>query len=224
MMSLIFTAVLLTYRRPFQLTAPSWELADDGDRVTPLREDGRMCAICEGATEDEVRQHLAESIDWYGWSIQGVEAGPESWGWAYTVGLTERFNHPELVVASKLEFGAIGQLLNILGDEIQLGRRFRAGDRATVAGTDLAFVAVHQRQFEHQVFDMWFDHYRAFSESSDLTALQVLLPSRYFCADHDPQPRLDRPEDVLNRPGGNRAARRARERRSRNRRPPTRPR
>ncbi|MGH9156409.1 MAG: DUF4262 domain-containing protein [Acidimicrobiales bacterium] len=170
-----------------------------------------MCAICDGATEDEVRQHLADSIEWYGWSVQGVEASPGGWGWAYTVGLVERFGHPELVVASMLNFNANGGLLNLLGNEIQTGRRFGSGLRTMVGGADLRFTAVHPRQFEHGVFNMWFDHYRAFgAQGPELTALQVVLPSTLFCPVHaGPQPRLDRPEDELGSLGPNRAGRRA---------------
>lgn len=184
-----------------------------------------MCAICDGATEDEVRQHLAESIDWYGWSVQGVEASPANWGWAYTVGLSERFGHPELVVACMLDFSRCGALLNVLGDQIQVGRRFRAGDRTTVANTDVAFATVHPHQFDHGVFDMWFDHYRAFPDHpGGLTALQVVLPPAYFCAHTGPQPRLDQPGLALERRAGNRAVRRGERRAGRRatgrRRPP----
>jgi hypothetical protein len=156
-----------------------------------------MCAECDGATPEEVLQHLSDSIDWYDWAIQGVEASRQNWGWVYTVGLMERFNHPELVIASMHEFNAVGGILNTLGERIQLGGRFEAGAQTVVSGLDVEFVKVHPRQFERDVFNMWFAHYR--SPGPALAGLQVLLPSHLFYPDTGPQPRLDQPGDVLTR-------------------------
>jgi hypothetical protein len=169
-----------------------------------------MCAICDGATDEEVRRRLADRIEWYGWGVQGVEASDENWGWAYTVGLVERFGHPELVVASMLDLNDLGELLNLLGDEIGSGRRFQPGVRTRVRDVELDFAKVHRRQFERGVFARWVDHYAPLGSSGpQLSALQVLLPAKYFCPVHaGPQPRLDLPTDVLRRPGRNRATRR----------------
>ncbi|MGQ0520770.1 MAG: DUF4262 domain-containing protein [Actinomycetota bacterium] len=182
-----------------------------------------MCSICDGATEDEVRQWFASTIDEYGWAIQAVEPGPDNWGWQYTIGLVERFGHPELVVAAGLSRQDEAGLLHHLVHEIEEeGRRFGPGDRISVAGAELRFAAVHPWQVDEAgVLNTWFDHYRAFPEFLPrLSALQVVLPPEFFCEHTGPQPRLDLPEDVLSRTGGNRAARRARARPRDGRRPP----
>ncbi len=46
---------------------------------------------------DYVKQHVEPLIRRHGWMIQGV-GGDEELSFAYTIGLTERSNHPELLV------------------------------------------------------------------------------------------------------------------------------
>ncbi|MGH9282422.1 MAG: DUF4262 domain-containing protein [Acidimicrobiales bacterium] len=185
-----------------------------------------MCPICDGKSEDEVREELAAFIDEHGWAVQGVEPGPNSWGWQYTIGLVERFGHPELVVSSTLSRRDELRLLTYLVGEIEQGQRFGPGDRPVVGRAELSFVEVHPQQINNGLLIMWLDHYRAFPELlPSLTALQVVLPPEFFCEHTGPQPRLDRPHDALRRRSGNRAARRAwaRDAKGRRRRgPPTR--
>jgi hypothetical protein len=57
-----------------------------------------MCIMCEGATLDECRFSIHGIIDRYGWFIQYVEVEPITLAWAYTIGLSARFGHPELVI------------------------------------------------------------------------------------------------------------------------------
>jgi hypothetical protein len=171
-----------------------------------------MCAICNGATEDEVRQRFAATIDLFGWAIQAVEGSPETWAWQYTIGLVERFGHPELVVAAGLSRENQARLLHHLVDQLEEGRRFGPGDHIVVAGADLGFAEVHPWQIHQRgLLNTWFDHYRAFPDFvPKLAALQVVLPSDFFCEHTGPQPRLDLPEDVLTRTGRTTAVRTAR--------------
>ena len=85
--------------------------------------------ICDGASPEEARRRLATLVRRHGWAIQGVEAGPRSAPWAYTIGLSEMFGHPELVIAGvEGEVAAAG--LN------ELAERVRSGEpRSTAQGT-----------------------------------------------------------------------------------------
>jgi hypothetical protein len=172
-----------------------------------------MCEICDGKTEDEARLDFARKIDTYGWAIQAVEVSPDNPPWAYTVGLVERFGHPELVVTS-LPLDECAGLLNELAVGIGEGRRLSPGASANVGGVPVQFADVHPAQFGHGVFNRWFDHYRARGpDGPRLTALQVLLPAWLFCGSHARRvPRLDLPEPALGVATLNRAARRARQR------------
>lgn len=179
-----------------------------------------MCDICDGKSEDEVRLARAETIATYGWAIQGVEGSRNNAQWAYTIGLVEHYGHPELVITS-VGFETAAWILHELVTGISDGQPLQAGGRALVADIPLRLVAVHPRQFDHGVFNSWFDQYRAFRDCGmELSALQVLLPAEAFCEFHvHHQPRLDRPEPVLEYPDGNRAERRAQLRRERRGRP-----
>lgn len=169
-----------------------------------------MCDLCDGATLDEIRLNLARKIDDYGWAIQSVAGGRHGIGWSYTIGLAERFDHPELVVAGPDHPLDRAGLLGAAITRIRAGERFAAGDEATLIEVPHRFVDVHPRQFTYGVFAMWFLHYRNLPElAPELTALQVVVPDDQCCADCAAlQPPLDQPHDVL-AGGGNRASRRA---------------
>ena len=141
-----------------------------------------MCTICDGMSFDEHRQLVEQIIDEHGWFVQGVEPGPENRGWAYTVGLIENFDHPELVVVD-VGWERAGAILNVLAEEIRDGLYLHAGERVLVDEIELEFAAVHPAQLQHDVFNTWLDHYRALPpESMPFSALQVMLPKNMFCA------------------------------------------
>ena len=168
-------------------------------------------------SEDEVRLDLARRMEAHGWAVQGVEGSPTNWTWAYTIGLIERFDHPELVVAG-LCFKIAARVLNELASRVQHGARLAPGVTTMIGRVPQRFVSVHPQQFDHGVFNYWFDHYRAFAPSEiDLHALQVIVPRQALCAGrHGRLPRLDRPEPALELFPRNRAERReARRRRPR---------
>src|SRR3546814_5333971 len=70
----------------------------------------------------------------FGWAVQGVEA---STPWTYTIGLTERFGHPELVLAG-IDISLAMNILNALADRVAGGEQLRpGGPNVTVGGTGL---------------------------------------------------------------------------------------
>src|SRR3546814_19040579 len=73
-----------------------------------------MCAICDGATYDEMLAGLHGVVERFGWAVQGVEA---STPWTYTIGLTERFGHPELVLVG-IDISLAMNILNALADRV----------------------------------------------------------------------------------------------------------
>jgi hypothetical protein len=102
-----------------------------------------MCDICDGMTHEEFNQRTMRKIEQYGWVISGVEDGP-GLGWAYTVGLLEGFDHPELVVVG-LDWPEAVHLLNQLGDRVAAGRLLYPGlGDDTIAGIDFGAVAPSQ--------------------------------------------------------------------------------
>lgn len=75
---------------------------------------------------DEVDTRVRADIERHGWHVVIVPPEQESPGWAHTIGLLERFGHPELIVFG-MDFQALGPLLNHLGGQIRAGRGFEPG-------------------------------------------------------------------------------------------------
>src|SRR3546814_15805827 len=99
-----------------------------------------MCAICDGATYDEMLAGLHGVVQRFGWAVQGVEA---STPWTYTIGLTERFGHPELVLAG-IDISLAMNILNALADRVAGGEQLRpGGPNVTVGETELRLGSVH---------------------------------------------------------------------------------
>jgi hypothetical protein len=73
--------------------------------------------MCEGATLDECRFAIHGIIDRYGWFIQYVEVDPITRAWAYTIGLSAGFEHPELIIAGVRPEGAAPGTQRHRGDD-----------------------------------------------------------------------------------------------------------
>lgn len=93
---------------------------------------------------DETARQLLEHVDEFGWSVIGREADSLGPAYAYTVGLWETLQHPEIVVVG-LDSEQAMALLNRMGDAIKVGQRFEPGQSLDgyVARYALKFVAVH---------------------------------------------------------------------------------
>ncbi len=138
---------------------------------------GGMCVICDGWTYEEALDDLHHRVERFGWALQGVEA-PRPW--TYTVGLAERFHHPELVMAG-VDISAAMRALNALGTMIATGERLRPGRvGVTVAETEVAFGSVHPVHLSAGLVGMWEEYYgRRPGTRPPLEVVQVLpLPGR----------------------------------------------
>lgn len=138
-----------------------------------------MCIMCdEGATLDEVRFNIHAIIDRYGWFIQYVEAFPTSRAWAYTIGVTAGWDHPELVVAGVTPQAA-ARVLNTLGEMIREGQSFTPDDSVFVPSSgQVRFSEVHAAHYDQGLLAAWVDYYECLGTQLPATALEVLLPGR----------------------------------------------
>jgi Domain of unknown function (DUF4262) len=123
---------------------------------------------------DEVEQRVRADIERHGWHVALVPPEADAPGWGHSIGLWERFQHPELLVFGS-EPHQLASLLNALGERVRGGRRFAAGetDAGVLAGLPFAFRAVAPRWT--QVFlgnAAW--HYR----SEVFATLQGFWPDR----------------------------------------------
>ena len=84
--------------------------------------------------EAQVLEDLRRVVDRFGWAVlHGGGTGPGDPRWSYTVGLS-RLGHPEVIVVG-LPFEAAETYLNLVGEAVRAGARFRPGV-VTTALTD----------------------------------------------------------------------------------------
>jgi len=148
---------------------------------------------------DEIELRVRADIERHGWHVVIVPPEGDSPGWAHSIGLGERYEHPELLVFGS-EPRQLAALVNTLGERVRHGRRFAAGDTATDVLADLpfAFRAVAPRWIPVFLGNAaW--HYRR----EDLPVLQGFWPDRGACFPWQPgcapelaaeQPRLEHAE------------------------------
>ena len=160
-----------------------------------------MCRMCEGLSQEDVFAEESAIIEKHGYLVTGVGAG-EPTHWAYTVGLLDRADHPELIVAGP-PFEIAGATINHVGRQILEGTRFDVGDTVVVpegelfeCETTLRVGAVDPIQYRLGTFNVWFalaDHGAVRSE--ELRAVQLIAPPDVICGcGRCEQPDLARPE------------------------------
>jgi hypothetical protein len=180
--------------------------------------------MCEGFSLDDVLALDAAHIAEYGYLIIGVESRaeeqPQHEPWAYTVGLLDAADHPELIAAGVRPETA-GPLLSDLAHAVLVhDERYEEGDVIEVGRRrSLRFGAVNEIQYALDTFNMWHNlaDYGAVRTPA-LEALQVVLSPGFFCSEHGfAQPLL---ADRSARVGTRRATPNRAARRSRGRRPP----
>ena len=75
--------------------------------------------------QDEIDARVRHDIDQHGWHLVLVPPEEPAPGWAHTIGLFERFEHPELLTFG-IDLQVLASLLNRLGEAVRDGGRFVA--------------------------------------------------------------------------------------------------
>jgi hypothetical protein len=123
---------------------------------------------------DEVDRRVQADIERHGWHVVLVPPEADAPGWAHSIGLWQRFGHPELLVFGS-EPRQLGALVNALGERVRGGRRFATGetDAGILHGLPFAFRAVAPRWTSVFLGNAaW--HYR----SAEFAVLQGFWPDR----------------------------------------------
>ena len=89
---------------------------------------------------DDLDSRVARDIARFGWHLVLIPPAEGTPGWAHTVGLVERFDHPELIVFGS-DFELLGPLLNALGERVRAGARL-APDQEVMGILEKAPVAL----------------------------------------------------------------------------------
>ncbi len=173
--------------------------------------------MCEGFSLDDVLALDAAHIAEYGYIGIGVDASSErGTPWAYTVGLLDAADHPEMIIAGP-SLDTCGPILSIFAHGVlDGGERFAVGDRVDVGRGDVVIGAVHEIQYVLETFNFWHNlaDYGAV-RCPALEAVQIVLPPAFFCHEHRfLQPVLADRNARVGRRAGNRSQRRRRPPRS----------
>lgn len=169
-----------------------------------------MCDICNGKTYEQVEAETRDRVRQLGWAVQGVQPSDGHPGWAYTVGLLDSYDHPELVVVDD-DWARGASLLNALGRAVRDGAIFEPGDAIDLCGSRAEVIDVHPDHLASNVMAMWHNIRGPGSGllPLDLEAYQLVARDPLPDGDVLPDVRLGGPGPVLGVTGPNRAERRA---------------
>lgn len=131
--------------------------------------------MCDGGTVDEYNAIVSNNIEKSGWHLTGVDRSDSSPGWVYTIGLIERFDHPELVVMGGCCMECAAAQLNDLGRLIQAGTRLAVGTAVCDGhpGGPARFGHVHAGRWKDRL-GSWMTYYTPLGLPFERSALQVI--------------------------------------------------
>jgi hypothetical protein len=99
------------------------------------------------------------NIEEHGWQVVVVPEDDEGPGFAYSIGLYRRFDHPEVIVFG-LPIALLQGIVNAIGEQVRRGRRFADGGVAdeVLEGYPVRFEAVsraHHGEFLGHAIDFY---------------------------------------------------------------------
>ncbi len=155
--------------------------------VIPLWQDVSMCIRCEGYGEEQVERMYDLMIDVHGFAMTQVREHGQN-GWTYTMGLRDRFGHPDLLIVHLVP-SVQAELASKLGQMVVSDGTL---DHEVLVASDIELVPVLPDHFRDGLVAEWVNRYRRFPEEGDF--LQVMMgPSQLCeCCQHRMQ-RLDDP-------------------------------
>ncbi len=155
-----------------------------------------MCIMCEGGSLDDVLFDIHGAVERCGFFIQVVETDPVERGWAYTIGLSDGFAHPEFVVVGRTPQEA-RWILDVVGrDVVDATDSYRAGETMSLPHSRVGeLVEVHEEHFDRGLLANWSNYYSALDRPAPRRALQIVELDPRYCRCHQPpdQIRLDDP-------------------------------
>ncbi len=123
---------------------------------------------------DDSDRKLLTDVERVGWHIVGIYDDEEGPGYAFSVGLFHTFGHPEIIVFG-LPQETAGRIINIIGIQVQGGKRFKANDLSNdvAEGLPVVFKMVPKDSYRQYIgYALWF--YRSF----DFPVLQCVWPDK----------------------------------------------
>ncbi len=122
-------------------------------------------------TPDEKILHDFEVFGWHVVKVVGDSIGP---AFAFTIGLSRRFGHPELIMFG-LPLDVMHSVLNLAGDAIKAGRRYEQG---AVASELLEGHSCRLLPFPRAAYRDFLGYACWFYQGDEFEALQCVWPDR----------------------------------------------
>jgi hypothetical protein len=124
--------------------------------------------------KDDSDRKLLADVERVGWHIVGIFRREEAPEYAFSVGLYHTFDHPEIIIFG-LPHQTAGRLINVIGRQVQSGKRFQANEVSNdvAEGLPVVFKMVPKDSYrEYLGYALWF--YR----SLDFPVLQCVWPDK----------------------------------------------
>jgi hypothetical protein len=139
--------------------------------------------------EDQTPEHIRNVIDEYGWWVGLINSDDDAPAFAYTIGLYEKFDHPEIIIFG-LAAESMHGILNQCGNMIRGGKRFPVGESVSgvLDGYDVRFRPVTAKASYAEYLGYGCHHYGA----QVFPVLQLLWPDKQHRFPED-----DAAEDIL---------------------------
>lgn len=134
-----------------------------------------MCLICQGATREEYFDHLRRIVDDHGWVTQLIEWHPDQPGWAYTIGLSNGFAHPEVVLLGHPCEGR--WIVDDVAEQVVAGASFHAGDHVDTRVGPVRLGAVHGTHLGQGLIDGALEYRARHRTQVPLGLLQIIPPT-----------------------------------------------
>ena len=110
----------------------------------------------------------------HGWFVNKIAADAEGPGFAYSFGLFEEFQHPEIIIFG-LDSDTMHGIVNVAGEQVRKGARYRDGDVSgdLLEGFNCAFRRVNPLQYRETCsWAVWF------YGNSEFPVLQLFWPDK----------------------------------------------
>ncbi len=126
------------------------------------------------AEDDDDRKLLAD-VAQHGWHLVGIEDDPDGPGYVFSVGIFHTLAQPEIVIFGLNSSSAMGQIVNVIGEEIRSGHRFEDWHEsdAILDGFSCMF-----RRVDPGLYREYFGYALWFYEGHDFPMLQCVWPDR----------------------------------------------
>jgi hypothetical protein len=158
-----------------------------------------MCLQCDGYSFEQSMLALDLTIRTYGWRLTQVT---DTMPWSYTIGLTESYDHPELMITG-LELEMQSSVIRRIVGPIEKSGTI---DQNALDDAGITLVEVHPNHLRSDWFGTWSNRYGHTPPAG--TFLQIVPPSDWFCECHQhSMPHFELPGPIR---FGNRASRRTR--------------